>query len=90
MTLNYHLWGHKIVHPSATFEPKATLQALAQEKSSDLSGTPEMYNGILTLPDFEKKKKDKFRESQRTNWEPRSWKIIVAWWRMKWERERFL
>jgi mevalonyl-CoA ligase len=57
MTLNYHLWGHKIVHPSATFEPKATLQALAQEKSSDLSGTPEMYNGILTLPDFEKKKK---------------------------------
>jgi acyl-CoA synthetase (AMP-forming)/AMP-acid ligase II len=56
MTLNYHLLGHKIVHPSATFDPKSTLQALVQEKCSDLSGTPEMYSAILTHPDFEKSK----------------------------------
>jgi acyl-CoA synthetase (AMP-forming)/AMP-acid ligase II len=56
MTLNYHLWGHKIVHPSTTFKPKSTLQALVQEKCSDLSGTPEMYSAILTHPDFETSK----------------------------------
>jgi fatty-acyl-CoA synthase len=42
------------VHPSVTFDPKSTLQALVQEKCSDLSGTPEIYSAILGHPDFEK------------------------------------
>jgi acyl-CoA synthetase (AMP-forming)/AMP-acid ligase II len=54
ITLNYHLWGHKIIHPSANFDPKSTLQALVQEKCGDLSGTPEMYSAILAYPNFKK------------------------------------
>ncbi|PYH99058.1 acetyl-CoA synthetase-like protein [Aspergillus ellipticus CBS 707.79] len=42
--------GSKIVFPSETFDPKAVLQAISDEKCTALHGVPTMFEAILSLP----------------------------------------
>ncbi|XP_054834228.1 medium-chain acyl-CoA ligase ACSF2, mitochondrial [Eublepharis macularius] len=45
--------GITLVFPSLSFEAKATLKALDQEKCTHIYGTPTMYIDILGEPDFD-------------------------------------
>ncbi|GLB04875.1 putative long-chain-fatty-acid-CoA ligase [Aspergillus vadensis CBS 113365] len=42
--------GSKIVFPSETFDPKAVLHAISDEKCTALHGVPTMFEAILSLP----------------------------------------
>ncbi|KAJ5676467.1 AMP-dependent synthetase/ligase [Penicillium maclennaniae] len=42
--------GSKIVFPSETFEPKAVLHAISDEKCTALHGVPTMFEAILAIP----------------------------------------
>ncbi|KAE8142434.1 hypothetical protein BDV38DRAFT_267717 [Aspergillus pseudotamarii] len=42
--------GAKIVFPSETFDPKAVLHAISDEKCTALHGVPTMFEAILSLP----------------------------------------
>ncbi|RAH67105.1 putative long-chain-fatty-acid-CoA ligase [Aspergillus aculeatinus CBS 121060] len=42
--------GSKIVFPSETFDPKAVLHAISDEKCTALHGVPTMFEAILALP----------------------------------------
>ncbi|RMJ28843.1 long-chain-fatty-acid-CoA ligase [Aspergillus sp. HF37] len=42
--------GAKIVFPSETFDPRAVLHALSDEKCTALHGVPTMFEAILSLP----------------------------------------
>jgi len=44
--------GATIVFPGAAFEPKATLQALQDERCTALHGVPTMFIAMLDHPDF--------------------------------------
>lgn len=46
--------GATMVLPSESFEPEATLQAVAEEKCTGLHGVPTMFFAELDLPDLEK------------------------------------
>jgi len=45
--------GACIVIPAPSFEPAATLRAVAQERCTSLYGVPTMFIAELSLPDFE-------------------------------------
>jgi fatty-acyl-CoA synthase len=45
--------GATIVVPAASFEPDATLAAVAEERCTSLYGVPTMFIAALALPDFE-------------------------------------
>lgn len=42
--------GSKIVFPSETFDPKAVLHAISDEKCTALHGVPTMFDAILSIP----------------------------------------
>ncbi|RJE23324.1 long-chain-fatty-acid-CoA ligase [Aspergillus sclerotialis] len=42
--------GAKIVFPSETFDPRAVLHAISDEKCTALHGVPTMFEAILSLP----------------------------------------
>ncbi|KAJ5915023.1 hypothetical protein N7504_003906 [Penicillium tannophilum] len=42
--------GSKIVFPSETFDPKAVLHAISDEKCTALHGVPTMFEAILSIP----------------------------------------
>ncbi|CRL26827.1 AMP-dependent synthetase/ligase [Penicillium camemberti] len=42
--------GSKIVFPSETFDPKAVLHAISDEKCTALHGVPTMFEAILAIP----------------------------------------
>ncbi|CAG8895044.1 unnamed protein product [Penicillium egyptiacum] len=42
--------GAKIVFPSETFDPKAVLHAISDEKCTALHGVPTMFEAILSVP----------------------------------------
>ncbi|KAJ5157944.1 uncharacterized protein N7500_007595 [Penicillium coprophilum] len=42
--------GSKIVFPSETFDPKAVLHAISDEKCTALHGVPTMFEAILAVP----------------------------------------
>ncbi|KAJ5579449.1 uncharacterized protein N7459_005434 [Penicillium hispanicum] len=42
--------GSKIVFPSETFDPKAVLHAISDEKCTALHGVPTMFEAILSVP----------------------------------------
>lgn len=42
--------GSKIVFPSETFDPKAVLHAISDEKCTALHGVPTMFEAILGIP----------------------------------------
>ncbi|OJJ73168.1 hypothetical protein ASPBRDRAFT_40795 [Aspergillus brasiliensis CBS 101740] len=42
--------GSKIIFPSETFDPKAVLHAISDEKCTALHGVPTMFEAILSLP----------------------------------------
>jgi fatty-acyl-CoA synthase len=46
--------GAAIVFPSASFDAKATLQAIESERCTALHGVPTMFIGVLDDPDFQK------------------------------------
>jgi len=47
------LHGATMVFPSEAFEPRATLEALSEEKCTALQGVPTMFIAELEEPDFE-------------------------------------
>ncbi|KAJ5622665.1 hypothetical protein N7528_005897 [Penicillium herquei] len=42
--------GSKIVFPSETFDPKAVMHAISDEKCTALHGVPTMFEAILSIP----------------------------------------
>ncbi|KAJ9263265.1 hypothetical protein DTO195F2_2921 [Paecilomyces variotii] len=46
--------GAKIVYPGETFDPKAVLHAISDERCTALHGVPTMFEAILALPRPEK------------------------------------
>lgn len=42
--------GSKIIFPSETFDPKAVLHAISDEKCTALHGVPTMFEAILAIP----------------------------------------
>ncbi|XP_066443928.1 medium-chain acyl-CoA ligase ACSF2, mitochondrial [Eleutherodactylus coqui] len=46
------VYGPTAVFPSPSFEPRALLQAVSQERCTAMYGTPTMYVDILAQPDF--------------------------------------
>ena len=42
--------GSKIIFPSETFDPKAVLHAISDEKCTALHGVPTMFEAILSVP----------------------------------------
>lgn len=42
--------GAKIVFPGETFDPRAVLHAISDEKCTALHGVPTMFEAILSLP----------------------------------------
>ncbi|MFI5272290.1 MAG: AMP-binding protein [Ktedonobacterales bacterium] len=44
--------GAAIVYPAETFDPRATLEAVAAERCTSLYGVPTMFIGELAHPDF--------------------------------------
>ena len=42
--------GSKIIFPSETFDPKAVLHAISDEKCTALHGVPTMFEAILSIP----------------------------------------
>ncbi|KAE8148008.1 hypothetical protein BDV25DRAFT_142213 [Aspergillus avenaceus] len=42
--------GSKIIFPSETFDPKAVLNAISDEKCTAVHGVPTMFEAILSLP----------------------------------------
>jgi long-chain acyl-CoA synthetase len=42
--------GSKIVFPSETFDPKAVLHAISDEKCTALHGVPTMFEAVLSIP----------------------------------------
>ncbi|KAJ9298248.1 hypothetical protein DTO271G3_3853 [Paecilomyces variotii] len=46
--------GAKIVYPGETFDPKAVLNAISDERCTALHGVPTMFEAILALPRPEK------------------------------------
>jgi fatty-acyl-CoA synthase len=49
------LFGAKVVHPSAGFEPDAVLKAVEQERCTSLYGVPTMFIAELASTDFERR-----------------------------------
>jgi fatty-acyl-CoA synthase len=45
--------GAAIVYPAETFDPKATLEAVQEERCTSLYGVPTMFIAELAAPDFE-------------------------------------
>lgn len=45
--------GAAVVYPAASFEPRATLEAVAAERCTALYGVPTMFIAEMGLPDFE-------------------------------------
>jgi mevalonyl-CoA ligase len=46
--------GSKIIFPGETFDPKAVLHAISDEKCTALHGVPTMFEAILSVPKPEK------------------------------------
>jgi len=47
------VYGAALILPSAQFDPRATLAAVAAERATTLYGVPTMYIAELELPDFD-------------------------------------
>jgi fatty-acyl-CoA synthase len=45
--------GATLVFPESSFDPLATLRAIAEERCTSIYGVPTMFIGILGHPDFE-------------------------------------
>lgn len=53
-SFSFHMDGLPVVHASHFFEPRTTLQAIREERTTDFAGVPAVAGGLIDHPDFAK------------------------------------
>lgn len=53
-SFSFHMDGLPVVHASNFFEPRTTLQAIREERTTDFAGVPAVAGGLIDHPDFAK------------------------------------